>query len=993
MKTKKTYPLSLVPSPMANALCLFFTFCFSLSTFYLLAQNGGAAINATGAAADNSAMLDVSSTNQGMRIPRVKLLSTTDVTTIQNPVNSLLVFDSLPAGNITSAGFYYWDTTATPDQWVKLATGSGNAWQTIGNTGTNSGTNFLGTTNNASLGFRTNNTKRMIIDSLGNVGIGTTNPGQKVTIAGNPSSTLKAGYLSTDNILLSGLEGGAYFGKVGVKENHWGLSNYANTWSQRLYNASGWYSIAMSSDGKIQIAGSYNDYVYGSNDYGVSWTKKTVPFGVWDGAAMSSDGKIQVVGNHNGSCYVSTDYGANWTQRNTSAYCLSVAMSSDGRIQTTVGGSGGYIYGSIDYGTTWTQRTSDATRYWQSVAMSSDGKIQTAVAGAQEMYGSTDYGFTWTLINNSWQNWRGVAMSSDGKIQTAVSYNSYIYVSTDYGVTWSQKGVSGQWSNVAMSGDGKIQTAVIGGSGGYIYGSTDYGATWTQKTSDVSRIWSSIAMSSDGKIQTATVGTGSGGYIYVSSADSYISGGNVGIGTAAPVSLLNAEGNGLTTELFRISNDKNSTKDSTIVFTSAGKVGIGTISPGAKLDVIGGIRNKASVDGEVTFIAQPSNGTGQQYGVEIDNSGLLLLGRTSGPGYGANPDIAINSSGNVGIGTTTPGSALDVKGTLRLSGSSSGYVGIAPVAVAGSTTYTLPAADGTSGYQLTTNGSGVLSWADGAAGPTGATGVAGATGATGATGSDGQTSGQLYWFHHASSDISGYEGFKRIPNANTEDIETIACTNSNEEYLVDAYATMAGVPGLSSFPIGLWQFHTYGYVSTNTGNFVFRVFKRTTGGTETEIFNVTSPSFTNTTVAEIITNYTQTSPVAMNSTDRIIVKIYAKNSGSDKTVSFVYEGSTHVSYATTSFGLEAVVGATGATGAVGATGPTGLTGATGVFGQTGSTGQTLRYDGSNWIANSVLFNDGSNVGIGTASPEFKLTLDKGAATPDGGILSIGTYGS
>ncbi|NTW31412.1 MAG: hypothetical protein HGB12_02070, partial [Bacteroidetes bacterium] len=48
---------------------------------------------------------------------------------------------------------------------------------------------------------------------------------------------------------------------------------------------------------------------------------------------------------------------------------------------------------------------------------------------------------------------------------------------------------------------------------------------------------------------------------------------------------------------------------------------------------------------------------------------------------------------------------------------------------------------------------------------------------------------------------------------------------------------------------------------------------------------------------------------------------------------------------------------------------------------------------SNWIANSVLFNDGSNVGIGTASPEFKLTLDKGAATPDGGILSIGTYGS
>jgi hypothetical protein len=68
-------------------------------------------------------------------------------------------------------------------------------------------------------------------------------------------------------------------------------------------------------------------------------------------------------------------------------------------------------------------------------------------------------------------------------------------------------------------------------------------------------------------------------------------------------------------------------------------------------------------------------------------------------------------AGNVGIGTTSPGSALDVKGTLRLSGSSSGYVGLAPAAAAGSTTYTLPSADGSSNQVLQTNGSGVLSWA------------------------------------------------------------------------------------------------------------------------------------------------------------------------------------------------------------------------------------------------------------------------------------------
>ena len=69
------------------------------------------------------------------------------------------------------------------------------------------------------------------------------------------------------------------------------------------------------------------------------------------------------------------------------------------------------------------------------------------------------------------------------------------------------------------------------------------------------------------------------------------------------------------------------------------------------------------------------------------------------------------SSGNVGINNSSPGSTLDVKGNLRLSGSTSGYVGLAPAATAGSTTYTLPSADGSSGQALTTNGSATLSWA------------------------------------------------------------------------------------------------------------------------------------------------------------------------------------------------------------------------------------------------------------------------------------------
>lgn len=72
--------------------------------------------------------------------------------------------------------------------------------------------------------------------------------------------------------------------------------------------------------------------------------------------------------------------------------------------------------------------------------------------------------------------------------------------------------------------------------------------------------------------------------------------------------------------------------------------------------------------------------------------------------------MKIDQNGNIGINNTAPGSTLDVKGELRLSGSSSGFVGFSPAAAAGSTTYTLPSADGSATQLLTTNGAGILSW-------------------------------------------------------------------------------------------------------------------------------------------------------------------------------------------------------------------------------------------------------------------------------------------
>tara|TARA_R110000868_G_scaffold75474_3_gene217722 strand:+ start:251 stop:3697 length:3447 start_codon:yes stop_codon:yes gene_type:complete len=102
------------------------------------------------------------------------------------------------------------------------------------------------------------------------------------------------------------------------------------------------------------------------------------------------------------------------------------------------------------------------------------------------------------------------------------------------------------------------------------------------------------------------------------------------------------------------------------------------------------------------------------FDVYQSTSAAFVFNRANTPIYfyvNSDQQMSLNSTGLKVGGAGTAGSKLDVSGTLRLSGSTSGYVGLAPAAAAGSTTYTLPSADGTSGQVLSTNGTGTLSWA------------------------------------------------------------------------------------------------------------------------------------------------------------------------------------------------------------------------------------------------------------------------------------------
>ena len=137
---------------------------------------------------NSASLLELETTNQGFVMPRVSISSISSSSPLASGLLTGTIVYNTNSGITggSGAGIYLWDGT----KWVVVSTGasaSSSSWLLTGNSGLSSA-NFLGTTDNVSMRFRTNNIQRLIIDSLGNVGIGISNPGYALSVlaASNP---------------------------------------------------------------------------------------------------------------------------------------------------------------------------------------------------------------------------------------------------------------------------------------------------------------------------------------------------------------------------------------------------------------------------------------------------------------------------------------------------------------------------------------------------------------------------------------------------------------------------------------------------------------------------------------------------------------------------------------------------------------------------------------------------------------------------------------
>jgi len=168
-----------------------------------------------------------------------------------------------------------------------------------------------------------------------------------------------------------------------------------------------------------------------------------------------------------------------------------------------------------------------------------------------------------------------------------------------------------------------------------------------------------------------------------------------------------------------------------------------------------------------------------------------------------------------------------------------------------------------------------------------------------------QNGNGVNYYVNSASEISGYLGLSPTPDEATE-VDQYATSVNGSKVLIHSFATDADGIGGTLIGGGVWTFYTWSRANSVSGSvsssgyssIIFDVYVRSAIGVESLLFSVQTGAIPTSLSRNLITSVQPA--YAIDPTDRLVVKVYGKNTSVfDYDIHLVYGGTERYSYLVT----------------------------------------------------------------------------------------------
>ena len=614
------------------------------------------------------------------------------------PYVKLDVRGAIQAGTVPSADLGYgiatYDSGNRALFYSRDSSGAGGKSWVFGNSGTDF--KIQDATDSA--------TPYMTILSSGNVGIGTTAPGEKLEVVGNIISkgtswtARAAGEADYWRSVTYG--NGLFVAVASVGTNKVMTSPDGINWTARAAaEANPWRSVTYGNGLFVAVASTGTNQVMTSSD-GITWTARSAEASNWRSVTYGSGLFVAVSTDGTNQIMTSPD-GITWTPIAATEANIWSGVTYGNGLFVAVAESGTNRVMTSPNGTTWTARSATEASNWQSVTYGNGLFVAISYTGTNRIMTSPD-GITWTARSateaNSWYgitygNGTFVAVSLDGTNQVMTSGKSEMNVITTKNIYQGGMGIQGNVGIGTTSPTGNLSVTQTIAATGALKGIVYTGAVNTNQTlsteipsltiTTAGRQWATGALTTQREI-LITQPT----YSFVG-ASTITDAATVGI-AGAPIKSSNAtitnthalliQAGAVSTAVNSYGLTVNTQTGATNNYAAAflgGNVGIGTTAPAYQLQNQGsfglnqGTPANNFIGGNLDFnrtdaLSYMGTTNNFAFGFLTNNTEKMRISATGGlslgSGYVATDPGAGNViiSGNVGIGTTGPSARLEV---------------------------------------------------------------------------------------------------------------------------------------------------------------------------------------------------------------------------------------------------------------------------------------------------------------------------------------------